>query len=320
MGSASGVIFGPNGNLFGTTSNGGTNDDGGIVFELTPPVSGQTKWTEQVLANIRGGMPAGLLKLHDGSLVGLSYGGGAKNNGNVFLLKPPAQGKTLWNYSDIYDFQGGNDGANPATSLIAGSNGVLYGTTNAGGSANVGTVFSLKPPSKGHVEWTENVLYAFQGGVDGETPKASLALGKGGVLFGTTSLGGTCPGVTAGCGTVFSVTPPTGGTGAWTEAVLLAFNITNGYEPLASLVVKPNGALLGAVPGGGQSDGGLIFELAPPKDGGTEWTYSSLYQCVAGDGGNGPEGALLFSGMTYFGTAKYGGRAGAGVVFNLTPP
>jgi len=313
----SGVIFGPNGTLFGTTLGGGTNHDGGVVFQLTPPATGQTNWTKTILANIRGNMLAGLLERPDGSLAGVTWGGGGNGVGTAFLVKPPAQGKSGWTLSYIYDFQGGSDGSYPMASLIAGPNGVLYGTTSEGGPANAGTVFSLKPAAKGKTNWTETVLYAFQGSTsqsstDGADPVASLTLG-GGVLYGTTKNGGT-----SGCGTVFSVTPPAGGTGAWSEAVLLAFNVTNGCYPVASLVVKPSGALVG-VTSSSTNFAGVAFELTPPKDGGTGWTDETLYQFNGGIDGGAVEGALLPSGKNYFGAASYGGYHGYGVVFKLSP-
>ena len=312
-----GVLFGPNGTLYGAT-NGGGQYQGGVIFQLVPPVSGQTSWTEKILANTKGDMFGGLLERQDGSLVGTTFINGLTLQGSVFLLKPPAQGKSAWTLSYIYDFQGGSDGSYPMASLIAGPNGVLYGTTSEGGPANAGTVFSLKPAAKGKTNWTETVLYAFQGSTsqsstDGADPVASLTLG-GGVLYGTTKNGGT-----SGCGTVFSVTPPAGGTGAWSEAVLLAFNVTNGCYPVASLVVKPSGALVG-VTSSSTNFAGVAFELTPPKDGGTGWTDETLYQFNGGIDGGAVEGALLPSGKNYFGAANSRGYKGYGVVFKLAPP
>jgi len=83
------------------------------------------------------------------------------------------------------------------------TNGVLYGTTSGGGSAGCGTVFKLAPPTAPGGTWTETILHSFtdQNG-DGATPVAALALSSTGVLYGTTSAGGT-----AGKGTVFAIVP-----------------------------------------------------------------------------------------------------------------
>jgi uncharacterized repeat protein (TIGR03803 family) len=98
-----------------------------------------------------------------------------------------------------------------------GKNGALYGTTSAAGSAasatacpgsyfvfgGCGIVFELTPPTTPGGAWTETILHSFSGqGGDGAIPLGALALSSSGVLYGTTSAGGT-----AGRGTVFSIVP-----------------------------------------------------------------------------------------------------------------
>jgi uncharacterized repeat protein (TIGR03803 family) len=82
---------------------------------------------------------------------------------------------------------------------------VLYGTTTAGGTANMGTVFKLTPPNGGETDWTETVIYNFKGGRDGSQPSAVIA-DDSGALYGTTPFGGTAPS-SDGNGTVFKLTP-----------------------------------------------------------------------------------------------------------------
>jgi uncharacterized protein YceK len=148
--------------------------------------------------------------------------------GTVFKLTPPSQGETAWTETVLYSFKGASDGANPFASLISGESGALYGTTLLGGSGNCfgsecGTVFKLTPPAEGETVWTETVLYSFNGGSDGNFPRASLIADERGALYGTTSSGGgsNCPGFV--CGTVFKLTPPAEGQTAWTETVLYGF-------------------------------------------------------------------------------------------------
>jgi hypothetical protein len=113
----------------------------------------------------------------------------------------------------LYSFTGINgDGAEPAASVVVGKNGALYGTTERGGSttacpvsydfiAGCGTVFKLTPPAAPGGAWTETVLHDFtDANGDGSMPVAGLALSSTGVLYGTTSAGGT-----AGKGTIFAV-------------------------------------------------------------------------------------------------------------------
>jgi hypothetical protein len=107
------------------------------------------------------------------------------------------------------------DGAYPNASLVVSKNGVLYGTTEYGGTATsacpasyfviagCGTVFELMPPATPSGPWAEKVLHSFSDADgDGSMPVAGLALSSAGVLYGTTSAGGT-----AGKGTVFAVAP-----------------------------------------------------------------------------------------------------------------
>src|ERR1700733_3382376 len=75
--------------------------------------------------------------------------------------------------------------------VIIGHGGVLYGTTEGGGTSNNGTVFSLTPPGSPGASWTETALYSFTGSPnDGANPEAGVVIGGGGVLYGTTAGGG----------------------------------------------------------------------------------------------------------------------------------
>ena len=100
---------------------------------------------------------------------------------------------------------------------MIGACGVLYGTTWLDGSGS-GTVFQLTPPASPGGAWTETTLYSFTGGSDGGNPVASLVIGDGGVLYGTSSGGGA-----SNAGTVFALKPPTSAGGSWTETVLYSF-------------------------------------------------------------------------------------------------
>jgi uncharacterized repeat protein (TIGR03803 family) len=137
----SGLIVDRYGNAYGTTHNGGSNNDG-AVYKIT--ASGQ----ETVLYSFQGGTDGdsplgGLVLGSDGNFYGTTLFGGSGSGcdevgcGTIFQLTPSGQETVL------YSFQGGADGALPASSLITDSAGNLYGTTKTGGSNNDGTVFRL---------------------------------------------------------------------------------------------------------------------------------------------------------------------------------
>jgi len=146
-----GLIADGHGNLYGTTSSGGTNGDG-IVFELTPPAPGQKLWSEHVLWTFGddddGVSPvAGLIADGSGNFYGTTQFGGENGNyGTVFEMTPPAHGETKWSESVLWSFGDDvHDGQHPYASLITDASGNLYGTTFVGGTHNGGAVFKVSP-------------------------------------------------------------------------------------------------------------------------------------------------------------------------------
>ncbi|MGA2737677.1 MAG: choice-of-anchor tandem repeat GloVer-containing protein [Bryobacteraceae bacterium] len=235
----------------------------------------------------------------------------------------------------LYSFNGGADGGSPLTALAMGSEGVLYGTTSAGGTgtcpsfSGCGTVFSLTPPSSAGESWTETVLHNFAGGSgDGAVPQG-VAIGKSGVLYGSTAFGGTgsCVGSYVGCGTVFSLTPPATPGGTWTEKVLHSFDwgTDDGVFPRAGVTLGPGDVLYGATAYGGTGSCvmgcGMVFSMTPPASSGGAWTQRVLYD-FAGyptDGGN-PSGVGIGRDGVLYGTTYSDGVAGFdGIVYSLTP-
>ena len=117
------------------------------------------------------------------------FDGGKISFGVVFKVTPEGSETVL------HTFLGGSDGAHPKGSLIADSDGNLYGTTFSGGTSNDGVVFEITP------EGDETVLHDFSGS-DGSTPYSGLIISQDGILYGTTGFGGTL-----NQGTVFQSTP-----------------------------------------------------------------------------------------------------------------
>jgi uncharacterized repeat protein (TIGR03803 family) len=243
-----------------------------------------------------------------------------------------------------YTFTGGSDGAASAANLIADSNGNFYGTTVNGGNISgsscpgqdpptgCGVVFELSPPKGGTGSSTETVLYTFSGGSDGAYPQAGLVMDPKGNLYGTTSNGGdmsgsVCSGL-GGCGVVFELSPPSGGSGSWTYSTLHTFTASakgtvDGGLPYAGLIFDSAEVnLYGTTVGGGALGYGTVFELSPS---GSSWTETVLYSFAGnnngGTDGDSPVASLVFDPQgNLYGTTSQGGTPGKGVIFELTPP
>lgn len=247
-----------------------------------------------------------------GNLYGTTAYGGTAGNGVVFELTPTGSN---WTETVLYNFQGGsNDGASPFWALTMDSAGNLFGVTELGGYQNCfdgcGTVFELSPPSAQGGSWTETLLHSFSNGSDGADPAGSLALDQAGNLYGTTGSGG------AAFGTVFELSPPSGG-GEWAETILHIFQGGADGEYPESVVFGRDGALYGAAREGGESNAGMIYELRPQGGG---WVYHALYSFTGGMDGLYPTGGLTVGrDGNLYGTTNVGG-VGVGNVFRLTLP
>ena len=169
------VTFDSNGNLYGTTAEGGTNQQG-TVYELTPASNGT--WTEKILHSFSGPDGAGLYVSQGvivdpaGNLYGTTGGGGAFGQGVVFQLVPGTNG--TWTENILHSFTGGNDGGLPFARLIRDSAGHLFGTAFAG-PHDYGILFEMIQGTNG--SWSERVIYAFTGGAGGAAPEGKLAFG-----------------------------------------------------------------------------------------------------------------------------------------------
>ena len=273
------LVADANGVLYGSTAGGGSGT-GGVVFSLTPPSMGQSEWTETPLYSFQFGSDgispsAGVfLDTATGAIYGMTSGGGLNNDGEIYQLKPPVVGGSVWTKTDLYDFRGGSDGNYPVGALVRDQNGTFYGVTDAGGTPGWGTVFSFSPPTGKSGKWVETVLTQFTGKLDGGAPNSSPVLAADGTIYGATNAGGNM-----GSGTVFALSPPQSGKMRWTETALASFDGPNGVNP-AGVTLASNGALIGATLYGGTlgNGGGTVFELTPPAPGKTEWTQSELRQ------------------------------------------
>jgi uncharacterized repeat protein (TIGR03803 family) len=177
-----GLIMDRKGNLYGTASRGGTNDDG-TVFRIS--AHGKFSVLHAFGDGNDGVNPvAALIEDKAGNLYGTTRLGGGigcfdGGCGTVFRLAPDGAETVL------YAFTGGSDGGEPYAGVTADGKGNLYGTTITGGSPDgYGTAFRIA------TDGTFKVLHTFTGPKDGEYPNAGLILGNSGELYGTTYAGG----------------------------------------------------------------------------------------------------------------------------------
>ncbi len=207
------------------------------------------------------------------------------------LPAKPAVGPAV---TQLYSFTGGMNGKLPYAGLEV-ANGVLYGTTTAGGQRRLGCIFSITPSG------VFTLLHSFQGGSDGAYPYATLQ-NVNGVLYGTTAGGGA-----TGNGTVFTVTT----SGA--EKVIYNFKgDPDGSAPVARLT-QLQGVLFGSTASGGYRNFGTVFVIT--KSG----RETVLHSFKGRDDGAAPQGRLASLGGLLYGTT-YGvpGKVSRGTVFEIT--
>jgi uncharacterized repeat protein (TIGR03803 family) len=277
------------GNLYGTTSVGGTSGLG-TVYKLT--LAGVETVVHSFTGSPDGSVPSAGLIYKAPYLYGTTAAGGTAGDGTVFRTKLAGAESVL------YSFTNTPDGANPYAGLIYGA-GFLYGTTETGGTFGDGTVFKVS------LAGIETALYSFAGGADGAYPMAGL-LKDGPYLYGTAFQGGGSANCTSGCGTVFKIKP----TGA-NYATIHAFTgyPGDGANPEAGLI--RDGALLyGTTFLGGSSS--LCSSNNTTSGCGTVFntTTAGLTTVVVNfnDINNGvwPVAGLIFDGGTLFGTTLAG--------------
>jgi uncharacterized repeat protein (TIGR03803 family) len=290
----------------------------GTLYSLTPLNKSGTAFSLATLftfSGANGDGPEGAPVVGaDGALYGVTVFGGTANFGTIYKVSPPAKGQTVWTETVLHSFTG-KDGQFPQAGLTQGPDGVFYGTTTAGGTSNLGTVFQIAPPAEGQTVWTETVLHSFTDGTDGDNPfDAGVALDKSGALFGTTLLGGTF-----GTGIAFKLTPPAQGGTQWTEAILHSFgNGTDGEGPLSKLVIGKGGTMYGTLSQGGPANLGLVYSLTPAGHG--AFTYQTLHAFAGGkDGGTPPGDLSMDASGTIFGTASAGSAHTRGTIFSIVP-
>ncbi len=296
-----GLVQGPDGNFYGSTSQYGANS-AGTVFRITP--TGTFTLLDALSTSTFDTLSTFILG-SDGNLYSAAAGGGPECSisAPVTLCGAIVKMTLDGTMSVLYQFADATLGSAP-NSLIQGSDGNFYGTTSSGGDAacnpggdppGCGIVFKLTPAG------VLTVLYSFTGGADSSDPD-SLIQGSDGNFYGTT--GQYDPGET-----IFSLTPA----GVFTTL----YSFTSGYIPGGPLVQASDGNFYGTTETGGSSSSGTIFRITP------EGTFTSLYSFGGTDTDPGyPSGPLLVgSDGNLYGTAsgELDSDDTVGSVFSISP-
>lgn len=320
---------GPNGTYYGTTLGGGegtcnfeTVPECGVVFNAgpnaTPPRTPLLTFRESVLYRFTDGADGGnpystVISDQAGNIYGTTLYGGANGLGTVFELSPAGGGTyteaVLYSFCPQYPCP---DGSNPFDGVVFDTAGNLYGTTEDGGANNYGVVFELSPSGSG---WSERVIYSFQGGFDGKTPYAGVAMDSTGNLYGNTGLGGS-----GGGGTMYQLTPNGSN---WNFNLL--YSVPGGELGYANarVTLDSSGNLYETVASGGAFGYGQVLELAHS---GSNWVYVDLHDFTNGADGSYPVGSVVLdSSGNLYSTTSLGGNlncnvpSGCGVVWEITP-
>ncbi|HXM41986.1 MAG TPA: choice-of-anchor tandem repeat GloVer-containing protein [Bryobacteraceae bacterium] len=331
-----GTIRDQTGNLYGTAQGGGATG-AGVLFEVN--AAGNESTLYSFTGQGDGNRPeAGLSRDSAGNLYGTTYNGGAASAGVVFKLD------TAGLETVLYNFTGGADGGHPMAGVILDSVGNLYGTTNLGGAADAGAVYTLGTAG------SETVLYGFPAGPDGTSPYAGV-IDSAGNLYGATYYGGaygkgivykldanahetvlyTFTGGSDGgnpagvirdsAGNLYGTTWSGGLNGDGTvykidtsgqQTVLHSFGGFDGASPDAGVILDSAGNLYGATPTGGTGFAGTVYMLNASGD------ETVLYNFTGGADGNQPVNVIRNSAGNLYGTTVSGGAHGYGVVFEIT--
>jgi uncharacterized repeat protein (TIGR03803 family) len=318
----SNLVQGTDGNLYGTTNQGGANDKGS-VFKITPSGALTTlhsfSWGRKY--------PSGLVQATDGNLYGTTAFGGVNDGcnerggcGMVFKINPAGEFARLYSFCSQANC---SDGAQPAAALVQGIDGNFYGTTSQGGATNCGgatacgVVFKITPSG----ELTTLYRFCAEGYpcTDGAFPVAGLVQATNGNFYGMTATGGGANFY----GTFFKITA------AGTLTTLHRFHLNYG-ESGAGLIQATDGNFYGTsfdggvgtyCPGGGGGCG-VVFRLTPA--GALSILYSFCTQPNCADGMS-PYGLVQATDGSLYGTTDEGGNgydgynSGAGTVFKITP-
>ncbi len=346
-----GLTLGPNGQLFGTTYGGAYYDGAGSVYELTPGGNGAFNFKELYRFDSAYSPPddgqspyAGVTVSPDGTtLYGTTTLGGSNNAGVIFSLNiadaesyalvkphnPQPKGDSL-GYAIRKVFKMNDEGGAPKGDLETHANfgvalAILFGTLSSDGPNDGGAVFSFDP--SGQFDTTVKIIHEHnQSGADGSNPQNKLVVTSSGksssvqktgvkadtdtnidlstfTLYGITKSGGT-----NNYGVVYKVD---GNGSNYTVLHHFSLKTSDGAIPFGGMALSGN-TLYGTTSFGGSNYNGTVFQIN--TDGSNFKIIANFKSATTGDS---PQGDLILSGDTLYGTTYDGGAGGGGTVFSI---
>ena len=314
-----GLVQGPDGNFYGTTTSGGYGADtfGGVgaFYKITPEGVETVLYAFGTGAQLNDAIrPLGGLTLANGDFYGVGRLGGVDTCGAFFKVTTSGVETVLYSFVAI-----ATDGCTPWGAPTQGTDGNFYGTTVDGGIHSGGIVYRITPPSGGSPA-VETVLYSFgASSTDGMNPTFGVIQATDGNFYGTTACGGGnggaagCAGVAPGTGdgTVFKMTA------AGVVTILHSFggSSADGATP-NNLIQGTDGDFYGTTVKGGTSNGGTFYKITPA---GVETVLYSFCGSVT-DGCSPQSGVIQGADGNFYGTTSMGGGASnGGTVYMVTP-
>jgi uncharacterized repeat protein (TIGR03803 family) len=306
------VIRDSGGNLYGTTTYGGSFN-AGVVYKVT------SARVENVIYTFTGGTDGGgptsdLVRDAKGNLYGTTVAGGnpactaveggLTGCGTVFKID------TTGTETVLYTFAGGSDGAYPFAGVVMDSSGNLYGTTSTGGLYGAGQIFKIDTSNN------KTDVHDFEPGVgnDGADPKTDLTFAAGGVLYGTTLQGGDLNAgdcARMGCGAAFELD---------TNDVVTTIHsfegpLSDGQSPSGPLARDTAGNFYGTSYSGGIYNAGAVYKMTPSG------TLTILHSFTGGSDGLEPNGRVYVdsAGVVYGNALSFQPGPDYGVIFKITP-
>lgn len=342
------LVQASDGNLYGTTSTGGTINAGTVFKVTTAGVFTNLLSFTNTSGLFLGNSPqAALVQWTDGYLYGTTSLGGTGGSGSVFkVITTP-----VLTFTSLRSISASTDGQNPYGALVLGSDGNFYGTANIGSTYAKGTVFSISPSTTAFTRvFTfvtsppvfRNLIQGSDGNFYGGTANGNAGLNSvfkltaGGTLSTLAALTSnssgnfSAPYVLQGSdGNLYGTAPTDGAYGqifklttAGVKTTLASFTNTSGAtvgsNTITGLMQDTDGTLFGTTTGGGTGGGyGTAYKVT------TAAAFTSLASFTNTLGvtlGNAPQTRLVKgTDGNLYGTTQSGGTGGFGTVFKVTP-